>query len=135
MIASYGYNNAEIVEDAITDFIGERIGGAPKHNANFWGRYNFVNKTLSGIGIGFGAQYVDERYTWYNPTYATDRVLLPSYSVFDAALYYKPANSGIQLTLKANNLFDKTYWLGGLNPSRLGPGAPRNVLLNATYRF
>ena len=40
-----------------------------------------------------------------------------------------------QLTLKANNLFDKTYWLGGLNPSRLGPGAPRNVLLNATYRF
>ena len=23
----------------------------------------------------------------------------------------------------------------GLNPSRLGPGAPRNVLLNATYRF
>ena len=44
-------------------------------------------------------------------------------------------NSGIQLTLKANNLFDKTYWLGGLNPSRLGPGAPRNVLLNATYRF
>ena len=28
LIASYGYNNAEIVEDAITDFIGERIGGA-----------------------------------------------------------------------------------------------------------
>ena len=135
LIASYGYNNAEIVEDAIEVFIGERIGGAPKHNANFWGRYDFVNKTLSGIGIGFGAQYVDERYTWYNPTYATDRVLLPSYSVFDAALYYKPASSGIQLTLKANNLFDKTYWLGGLNPSRLGPGAPRNVLLNATYRF
>ena len=53
------------------------------------------------------------------------------------ALYYKPDkfHSGIQLTLKANNLFDKTYWLGGLNPSRLGPGAPRNVLLNATYRF
>ena len=135
LIASYGYNNAEIVEDAIEAFIGERIGGAPKHNANFWGRYDFVNKTLNGIGIGFGAQYVDERYTWYNPTYTTDRVLLPSYTVFDAALYYKPANSGIQLTLKANNLFDKTYWLGGLNPSRLGPGAQRNVLLNATYRF
>ena len=60
-------------------------------------------------------------------------VLLNSISY--AALYYKPANSGIQLTQKANNLFDKTYWLGGLNPSRLGPGAPRNVLLNATYRF
>jgi len=50
-------------------------------------------------------------------------------------MYYKPNNAGIQLTLKVNNLFDQTYWLGGLNPSRLGPGAPRNFLLNATYKF
>ncbi|WP_299549679.1 TonB-dependent receptor [Seonamhaeicola sp.] len=135
LIASYGFTDAEIVEDAIEEFIGERIGGAPKHNGNFWGRYDFMNKTLRGIGIGFGAQYVDERYTWYNPTYASDRVLLPDYTIFDAAIYYKPNNTGIQLTLKINNLFDDTYWLGGLNPSRLGPGAPRNILLNATYKF
>jgi len=135
LTAAYGFTDAEITEDAIEDFIGERIGGAPQHNANFWGRYDFMNQTLKGIGIGFGAQYVDERFTWYNPTYATDRVLLPSYTVFDAAVYYKPNNTGIQLTLKLNNLFNKTYWLGGLNPSRLGPGAPRNILLNATYKF
>ena len=135
LIASYGYNKAEIVEDAIEVFVGERIGGAPEHNANFWGRYDFINNSLEGIGFGLGAQYVDERYTWYNPTYATDRVLLPSFTTFDAALYYKPDNSGIQLTVKANNLFDNTYWLGGLNPSRLGPGAPRNILLNVTYKF
>ncbi len=135
LIASYGFNDAEIVEDAIAVFIGERIGGAPKHNANFWGRYDFMNKGLEGLGFGFGAQYIDERYTWYNPTYATDRVLLPSFTTFDAALYYKPDNTGIQLTLKANNLFNKTHWLGGLNPSRLGPGAPRNILLNVTYKF
>ena len=135
IIASYGYNKAEIVEDAIEVFVGERVGGAPEHNANFWGRYDFINNSLEGIGFGLGAQYVDERYTWYNPTYATDRVLLPSFTTFDAALYYKPDNSGIQLTVKANNLFDNTYWLGGLNPSRLGPGAPRNILLNVTYKF
>ena len=135
LTASYGFTDAEIVEDAIEEFIGKRIGGAPKHNANFWGRYDFMNEALRGIGVGFGAQYIDERYTWYNPTYATDRVLLPEYAVFDAALYYKPADSDIQLTLKVNNVFDKTYWLGGLNPSRLGPGAPRNILMTATYKF
>ncbi|WP_289062668.1 TonB-dependent siderophore receptor [uncultured Zobellia sp.] len=135
LTASYGFADAEIVEDAIEEFIGEPIGGAPKHNANIWGRYDFTNQTLKGIGIGLGAQYMDERYTWYNPTYDTDRLLLPSYTVFDAAVYYKPNNTGMQLTLKFNNLFDETYWLGGLNPSRLGPGAPRNVLLNATYKF
>lgn len=135
LTASYGFVDAVIVEDAIEEFIGEPIGGAPKHNANFWGRYDFMNNTLRGIGFGFGAQFVAERFTWYNPTYDTDRVLLPNYTVLDAAVYYKPNNTGIQLTLKINNLFDETYWLGGLNPSRLGPGAPRNVLLNATYKF
>ncbi len=134
--AAYGYNDATIEEDAIEEFIGERIGGAPKHNANFWGRYDFNSNTLlKGIGIGLGAQYVDERFTWYNPTYSTNRVLLPDYTVFDAAVYYKPNNTKMQLTLKVNNLFNDTFWLGGLNPSRLGPGAPRNVLLNATYKF
>ncbi len=135
VMASYGYADAEIVEDAIEEFIGEPIGGAPKHNANFWARYDFMNQTLKGIGLGLGAQYIDERFTWYNPTYDTNRVVLPSYTVFDAAVFYKPNNTGIQLTLKLNNLFDETYWLGGLNPSRLGPGAPRNFLLNATYKF
>ncbi|GAB1856871.1 TonB-dependent siderophore receptor [Flavobacteriaceae bacterium MHTCC 0001] len=134
-IASYGFTDAEIIDDTVEDFIGQRIGGAPKHNANFWGRYDFTNDTLKGIGLGFGAQYVDERYTWYNPSYDSRRVLLPEYTVFDGAIYYKPANTGMQLTLKVNNLFNKTYWLGGLFPSRLGPGAPRNVLLNATYKF
>ena len=135
LVASYGFNNAEIVEDAISEFIGERIGGAPQHNANFWGRYDFTDITLKGIGIGFGAQFVGERFTWYNPTYSTARVLLPSYTVFDAAVYYRPNNSNMQLTLKINNLADETYWLGGLNPSRLGPGAPRNFILTANYQF
>lgn len=135
LTAAYGFANADIVEDAIVEFIGEPIGGAPQHNASFWGRYDFTSEGLKGIGLGLGAQFIDERFTWYNPTYATDRVLLPSYTVFDAAVYYKPDNSSIQITLKANNLFDTTYWLGGLNPSRLGPGAPRNVLVNVTYKF
>lgn len=136
LMASYGYNDATIEEDAVEEFIGARIGGAPEHNANFWARYNFDSySALKGIGVGLGAQYVDERFTWYNPTYATDRVLLPSYTVFEGALYYKPTFTNMQLTLKLNNIFNETYWLGGLNPSRLGPGAPRNILLSATYNF
>ena len=135
IVASYGFNNPETVEDAIEEFIGKRIGGAPQHNATFWGRYDFTSNVLRGIGIGIGAQYMGDRYTWYNPTYSTSRVLLPSYTVLDAAIYYKPDNTNMQLTLKINNLTDETYWLGGLNPSRLGPGAPRNFILTANYQF
>ncbi|MEX6626762.1 TonB-dependent siderophore receptor [Tenacibaculum salmonis] len=127
---SYAYNDAKIVKDNDASLIGQPIGGAPKHNANFWGKYDFTSKTLKGIGLGFGAQYSDEKYTWYR-----GRVLLPEYTVFDAALYYKPVNTNMQLTLKVNNLLDKKHWLGGLSPARLAPGTPRNVLLNATYKF
>ncbi|SEB51640.1 iron complex outermembrane recepter protein [Tenacibaculum sp. MAR_2009_124] len=131
VMASYAFNDAEITEDDNPDLLGKRIGGAPKHSANFWGRYDFTNETLKGAGIGLGAQYSGDKYSWYG-----DRLLLPEYTVFDAAVYYKPAlNENIQLTLKVNNVFNKKYWLGALNSSRLAPGAPRNILMNVTYKF
>ena len=130
LVASYGFTDAEILEDEDTSLIGQRVGGTPKHSANLWGKYDFSIAPLKGIGVGLGMQYSGDKYSWYS-----DRLLLPDYTVFDAAIYYKPTNGNIQLTLKANNVFDKTYWLGALNAFRLAPGAPRNILLNATYKF
>ncbi|WP_419211507.1 TonB-dependent receptor domain-containing protein [Maribacter sp. X9] len=130
LVASYAFTDAEIVEDDDVSLLGERVGGTPKHSANFWGKYDFSSISLKGIGIGLGMQYSGDKYSWY-----ADRLLLPDYTVFDAAVYYKPTNGNIQLTLKVNNLFDRTYWLGALNAFRLAPGVPRNILLNATYKF
>lgn len=130
LVASYGYNNAEIVEDEDESLVGERIGGAPIHSGSIWSRYDFSERVLKGIGVGLGVQYSGDKYSWYS-----DRLLLPDYTVFDAAVYYKPTKGNIQLTLIAKNLLDNTYWLGALSASRLAPGAPRNILLNATYKF
>ncbi|MBC6411113.1 MAG: TonB-dependent receptor [Ekhidna sp.] len=134
VIASYAYADTEVVEHGDEDLIGERIGGAPQHSANFWGRYDFMSDVFKGIGIGFGAQYSGDKYSWYS-NMAADRLLLPEYTVLDGAVYYKPANSDLQLILKVNNITNKTYWSGALNQFRLAPGAPRNVLLTATYKF
>ena len=128
--ASYAYIDAEIVEDDDPELIGERIGGAPEHSANFWGRYDFSVGALKDIGVGAGMVYRDERFSWFG-----DRVVLPSYTVFDAALYYQPSGIDMQISLKLNNVLDETYWNGALNASRLFPGAPRNVLLTTTYKF
>ena len=51
------------------------------------------------------------------------------------ALYYTPAKSSMQLALNVNNVFNTTYWIGAQSYFRLFPGAPRNVMLTATYRF
>ncbi len=128
--ASYAYTDATIEEDDDPTLIGERIGGAPEHSANFWGRYDFINGPLQNVGVGLGMEYRDERLSWYS-----DRVPLPAYTVFDAAIYYRPAGGNIQLALKVNNLLDDTYWTGAVFASRLLPGAPRNVLLTTTYKF
>lgn len=134
VVASYAYADAEIIEDDDEALIGERIGGAPKHSANFWGRYDYIGDTFNGLGIGFGVQYSGNKYSWYSSS-SSDRLLLPDYTVFDGALYYKPENSNLQLILKVNNITDKTYWSGALSQFRLAPGAPRNVLMTVTYKF
>jgi len=128
--ASYAYIDAEIVEDDDPTLIGERIGGAPEHSANFWGRYDFNSGALRNLGVGLGMTYRDERFSWFS-----DRLLLPAYTVFDAAIYYRPSRSDLQIALKVNNLFDDVYWTGALFSSRLFPGAPRNLLLTTTYKF
>ncbi len=128
--ASYAFIDAEIIEDEDPALIGERIGGAPEHSANFWGRYDFTHGALRNIGVGLGTVYRGDRLSWYG-----DRLELPSYTVFDAAVYYRPSGIDMQIALKLNNLFDETYWNGALNATRLFPGAPRNVLLTTTYKF
>ncbi|WP_394749347.1 TonB-dependent siderophore receptor [Spongiimicrobium salis] len=128
--ASYAFIDAEIVEDDDPSLIGERIGGAPKHSANLWSRYDFNAGALRNFGVGLGMSYRDERFSWFS-----DRLLLPAYTVFDAGVYYRPTGSDIQIALKINNMFNERYWTGALFSSRLFPGAPRNVLLTTTYKF
>ena len=60
---------------------------------------------------------------------------MPAYATLDAAVYYAPAKSPVQVALNINNLTNATYWIGAQNYLRLFPGAPRNYLITATYKF
>lgn len=129
--ASYSYIDAEIVNDAKTELIGQRKENTPVNSANLWTRFNFgLNSALKDIGIGFGVQHQGSRIPWFTRAFE-----VPAFTLFDAALYYTPASSKVQVALNANNLFNTNYWLGAQNYLRLFPGAPRNVILTATYRF
>ncbi|WP_258098173.1 TonB-dependent receptor [Marinoscillum pacificum] len=131
VFASYSYINAEIVEDADEALEGERKENTPQNSANLWTRYDFESKgALRGLGLGLGMQYSGDKVPWF-----TRDFMVPAYTIFDAAVYYKPVNSNMQLMVKVNNLLDETYWLGAQNYTRLFPGAPRNALLTVTYKF
>ncbi len=129
--ASYSYIDAVITRDQDESLIGARKQNTPKHSANLWTRYNFNSSSaLKDLGIGFGVQHQGSKVPWFTRAFN-----VPAFTIFDAAIYYTPAKSNIQLALNAGNLFDKTYWLGAQNYLRLFPGAPRNATLTLTFRF
>lgn len=128
--AGYSYVDAIIKDDFNPDLIGQRVQNTPKHSASLWTRYNFETLKLKGIGFGVGLQYSGTKL----PLYIRDFVL-PAYTLLDAALYYSPAGSKVQLAVNMNNILNKTYWVGAQNYLRLFPGTPRNVMFNVTYRI
>ncbi|MES2268552.1 MAG: TonB-dependent receptor [Bacteroidota bacterium] len=128
ILASYAYNDAKITKSGIAAEEGQQKPNAPKNMANIWTRYNITKGTLSGLGLGLGANYVDKRVLSINVTQS-----IPSYTLVDAALFYNIGK--VQLQFNANNLTGKKYWVGGYDYIRLFPGAPSNYLLTLTYTF
>lgn len=129
--ASYSYINAKIIDDTNEELIGLRKENTPKHSGNLWTRYNFGETSkLHDLGIGFGVQAQGSRIPWFTRAFE-----VPEFVLFDAAAYYVPQKTNIQIAVNANNLLNKTYWVGAQNYTRLFPGAPRNFMLTATYKF
>jgi iron complex outermembrane receptor protein len=129
--ASYSYIDAVIVEDNDPSLKGARKQNTPYNSANLWTRYNFSNGTkLKDIGLGIGLQHNGNRIPWFSRSFK-----IPAYTLMDMAVYYNPVKTTMQLALNVNNVFNHTYWIGAQSYVRLFPGAPRNVVLTATYRF
>ncbi|MDN5205349.1 TonB-dependent receptor [Fulvivirgaceae bacterium BMA10] len=134
--ANYAYNKAEITKSDDENEIGRIKENAPEHQGGFWAKYTIDKGVLDGVGIAFGTNFVTERNTFDTFREVNGSPLgltLPSYMVFDAALYYKVNKFNISANF--NNLFDKTHWVGGYSYTRLFPGAPRSFLLNVAYTF
>ena len=87
-----------------------------------------------GLSIGGGARYSGEMKRGTDGAIGTP-TFVEDYWVFDAVASYA-INESLTLRLNANNVSDETY-VAGINKSgyRYSPGAPRNYLLTATFRF
>ena len=126
----YSYVDARVIDDFDPSLIGSRVQNTPQHSASLWTRYDLTSAKLKGIGFGAGIQYSGNKL----PLYIRD-FILPAFTVLDAAMYYVPAASKVQLSMNINNILNKTYWVGAQNYLRLFPGTPRNVMFNVTYRI
>ncbi|WP_423187658.1 TonB-dependent siderophore receptor [Alishewanella sp. d11] len=123
IVANYAFNRAKITEDTNPTLVGKAKEGAPKHSATLWAKYRFTDIWSAGAGM----TYVGERTTF------EEALLLPSYRLFNAALYYKAANW--DAALQVRNITDEVHWTGGYNFGRIFPGDPRSASLTFSYRF
>lgn len=129
--AACSYIDAIIAEDENEALIGQRKEATPEHSGSIWAKYDFKKSSiLPGVSLGAGAIYSGDKLGWYDRNLA-----LPSYTVFDTAVYYKPYASNLEFTFKLNNVFDTTYWTGAINNTRLFPGTPRNFMISTAYKF
>ncbi|MEQ9440101.1 MAG: TonB-dependent receptor [Cyclobacteriaceae bacterium] len=129
--ASYSYIDAQIIADQDEALNGARKENTPVHSGNLWSRYDFSQSSfLQDLGIGVGLQHSGSKIPWFTRAFT-----VPGYTIMDMAIYYHPTKTNLQLALNMNNVMNKTYWIGAQNYLRLFPGAPRNIMLTATYTF
>lgn len=126
--AAYTYNEASITDSPLAEEIGRQKPNTPKQQGNIWTRYNFTDGALKDFGVALGSNFATTR-----TLSQTNTQTLPGYTLFNGALYYNINKFKIQLN--ANNILNKTYWVGGYDYIRLFPGAPSNWLLTLGYSF
>jgi len=132
IIAGYSFVDANVKDDVNVAIIGQELRNIPKHSASMWNRVQLSQ----AFSLGLGVNYVDKRFgTIPNSQGEAFRLLLPSYVLVDAALYYSNERHGINATLKFGNLLDKKYYPSGFSPTRINPGAPANITLSVSKAF
>lgn len=127
VIANFSLNETKTTKDNGVANIGKIVPNAPQRMGGLWAKYIIPAGLIKGVGVGFGANYVGERNTFNN------NLQLPEYTVFNAALYY--TIDKISIAVNANNLADKTYFVGGYDYNRIFPAAPRSFLARVGYSF
>ena len=137
IMANYTFNDTQIKESAIPSEKEELLPGAPKNSASVWLKYVFSDTALKGLGFGVGAYYVDQRRL--SESVGKDAAgnatwgYLPAYTTANAAVYYHLDK--FKIAVNMNNIFDKYYFLGGFDYTRVFAGAPRNVMVALSYNF
>lgn len=136
LLLNYAFNEAVLTKAGKADesIVGNQKPNAPRHQGGIWTKYQWRKGILQGFGIGAGSNFVTVRNVFpdASPT-PNGPFTIPGYVIANAALYYRVDKFQLQLNL--NNLFDKTYWVGGYDNLRLFPGAPRNWMTTVSYTF
>lgn len=135
ILAAYTYLDSKVTQSIDPSQIGKRPLNVPDQMASLWLFYTVQDGPLLGLGLGGGVRYVGDA-----AGSADNLIIVPGYTLFDAALQYdfgkrNPALKGVKLTLNATNLLDKTYVSECTNIVNCLYGAGRTVVAGLRYNW
>lgn len=126
--AGYTFQDSEVVSAEGDDVAqeGSELARTPKHSFSLWSRYDASDK----LALGFGSQYVGERYNSADPG---GREQADDYLIFDVMLSYQ-MNDNLGFQFNGSNLTDEEYQdqLGG---GHFVPGEGRYMTVTMNYSF
>ncbi len=124
---SYSYCVAKVIKSKIASQEGMLVENAPKNESSSWIKYTFISGSLKNFSIAAGHSQVSRRNT------LEQGLTLPGYIILNAGLRY--AYKKFDIALNLNNIMNKTYWIGAYNNVNKWPGASRNFMMTAGYKF
>lgn len=128
VIGSLTYLDHEITKDNRFP-VGNRLQNVPEWSGSLWSSYTVQNGPLRDLRFGGGIFAVGRRAGDLDNSFDA-----AGYNRIDAFVQY-PVNERFQLSLNANNLFDKEFIEAPIGRTQVYPGAPRSVFLKARVTF
>jgi len=138
VIAGYACTDAVVSETNTSpsaNLLGGDLPNSPRNAFHLWSRYDVLSGAMRGFGAGLGLSYIGWRAANTGTISTPGEFILPSYTVVDFALY-KDFENGLDVTMKVNNLLDKTYYQDGKIVSGMvsvDAGAPRTAELDLSW--
>ncbi|WP_256573078.1 TonB-dependent siderophore receptor [Pseudomonas sp. CC6-YY-74] len=118
----YAYQNSEMQTPG---FEGNEIAQVPRDSFSLWNRYDFDPQW----GVGLGMIYQSDVFAA-----ADNKVVLPSFTRVDAAVYYK-VSPDLRLQLNVENLLNEEYYASAHGNNNIMPGSPLALGLSANVAF
>ena len=118
----YAYQNSKV---QTPNYDGNEIAQVPRDSFSLWNRYDLDPQW----GLGLGLIYQSDAFA------ATDnKVVLPSFTRFDAAVYYR-VSPELRLQLNVENLLNEEYYASAHGNNNIMPGSPLAFGLSANVSF
>lgn len=136
LTAAFSYlDNVVTKADAADGTKDKHPASVPAYLASLWGSYRFLDGDARGLGLSAGVRHVGS--SWGD---GTNSFKVPSYTLVDAGVSYdlgalKDDLAGMQASVNATNLFDKSYVASCANATRCYYGLRRTVMGRLKYEW